>query len=83
MNTYGTGKNISDANLAEFISNKYDFTPKGMVESLRLKTTDFNNVAALGHFTKAYLPWEKVTKYEKDELKDYIDIVDEHGWEGK
>ena len=83
VNTYGTGRNISDANLAEFISNKYDFTPKGMIESLRLKTTDFNNVAALGHFTKAYLPWEKVTKYEKDELKDYIDIIDEHGWEGK
>ena len=83
VNTYGTGANISDSNLAKLISEKYDFTPKGMIKKLGLVNVDYNNVSSLGHFTKPYLPWEEVIWYSKEEIEPYIDIKEEYGWEGK
>lgn len=72
VNTFGTGKELSDAKLAEFISDNYDFTPKGMIEKLKLKSVDYNSTSALGHFTKSWLPWEKVTFHSREDISKYV-----------
>ncbi|MGL5308444.1 MAG: methionine adenosyltransferase domain-containing protein, partial [Metamycoplasmataceae bacterium] len=47
----------------------FDLTPKGIIESLKLKTPIYLQTAVYGHFGRndLNLPWEKLNKV--DEIK--------------
>jgi S-adenosylmethionine synthetase len=49
VHTYGTGKR-DDKDIAEFIHNEIDLTPKGIIERLQLKRPIYMKTAAYGHF---------------------------------
>ncbi len=69
VDTFGTGK-MSDTELAEKIAKVFDFTPKGMIEQLKLRRPVFKATAAYGHFgrTGDGFTWEKTDKI--DELQN-------------
>ena len=58
VETFGTGI-MSSQELEEYVKASYDLTPKGIMEKLRLREVDYNQVSAYGHFGKAGLPWEE------------------------
>ena len=59
INTFGTGKR-SDEELVEIIKNKFDLTPKGIIDYLHLKEPIYQKTTNYGHFGKDDLPWEKI-----------------------
>ena len=65
VNTFGTGK-VDDARLAELISENFELTPAGMIESLNLRRPVYRSTAAYGHFgrTEDGFTWEKTDKAE-------------------
>lgn len=73
VDTFGTGK-VDEIKLAEAIHNVFDLTPKGIENSLELRTGnfDYQDLAAFGHIgrTDIDLPWERVDKIE--DLKEYL-----------
>jgi len=54
---YGTNK-IPVPDILKLIRERYDLTPKGIIDFLHLKDVDYNLVSAYGHFGKVGLPWE-------------------------
>ena len=42
-----------------YVRENYDLTPRGIINSLRLRDVDYNAVSAYGHFGKPGLPWEE------------------------
>jgi len=71
VDTFGTGK-ISDEKLGEIIKENFDFTPKGIIEHLKLREPRFRKTAAYGHFgrNEEGFTWEITDK--ADELKKYL-----------
>jgi len=65
VDTHGTGM-IDDARIADFITEKFDLTPAGIMESLDLRKPIFKLTAAYGHFgrTDFDFPWERCDKIE-------------------
>ena len=61
VNTFGTGIYNEDK-LVKLINNKFDLTPKGIIEYLKLKEPIYSSTTNYGHFGKEYLPWEKIIK---------------------
>ncbi len=63
VDTKGTGK-ISDQDLEKLVRNHFDLTPKGMIETLRLRRPIYKKTAAYGHFgrTGDEFSWEKTDK---------------------
>lgn len=61
VNTHGTGK-VSDAEIENFIRNNFDFTPKGIIERLKLLRPIYFNTSAYGHFGRELedFEWEKI-----------------------
>lgn len=53
---FGTNK-VSIETILEHV-NKFDLTPRGIINFLELKDIDYNRVSAYGHFGKNDLPWE-------------------------
>ncbi len=41
------------------VMDKYDLTPKGIINTLKLRDVDYNLVSSYGHFGKPSLPWEQ------------------------
>ena len=68
VDTNGTGL-VPDEQLAEMVSEHFDLTPEGIINSLDLRRPIYKQTAAYGHFgrTDVELPWEKIDK--ADELK--------------
>ena len=63
INTFGTGK-LSDARIAELVSEHFDLRPKGLVKMLDLKRPIYLKTAAYGHFGRE-LPefsWERTDR---------------------
>ena len=58
VNCFGTAS-IPEKQLAYMARQQYDLTPDGIIEALHLKTVDYNETAAYGHFGKPQLPWEQ------------------------
>jgi len=60
VNTFGTGK-IEDDTLAKILLRHFDFTPKGMIQTLDLRRPIYKKTAAYGHFGRngVNFPWEK------------------------
>ncbi len=66
VDTFGTGV-MADTDLSALIREKFDLTPKGIIDSLGLRKPIYRKVAALGHMgrTDIDLPWEKLDKAEE------------------
>ena len=58
VETFGTEKRPKDS-IEKFVLEKYDLTPRGIIEYLHLLDVDYNTVSAYGHFGKPELPWEQ------------------------
>ena len=61
VNTYGTNT-IPEEKIIKKIENKFDLTPRGIINYLDLKKPIYRKTTNYGHFGKKDLPWEKVIK---------------------
>ena len=67
VDTYGTGKLESDADLETVIRKVFDLSPHGIVTTLDLKNPkgwSYQDSAAYGHFGRNIFPWEQTNKVE-------------------
>ena len=60
VNTFGTGT-LEDEDLVELIKKNFDFSPRGIIEHLKLRRPIFSSTAAYGHFGRdgEEFTWEK------------------------
>ena len=65
VDTFGTG-NVSNEDLVRLIRDKFDLTPKGMIDALKLRAPRFKITATYGHFGRdeSSFTWEKVDRVE-------------------
>ena len=74
IETFGTGK-IGEAKLTELVRKNFALTPKGIIESLKLRRPIYQKTAAYGHFgrNEPEFTWEATDKAatlaEQAELK--------------
>lgn len=61
INTFNTNK-IPENEILEIIKNKFDLTPKGITNLLKLKEPIYTQTTNYGHFGKDGLPWENIIK---------------------
>jgi S-adenosylmethionine synthetase len=63
VDTFGTGKIDADR-LVELVRANFSLTPKGMIESLKLRRPVYRKTAAFGHFgrTEETFTWEATDK---------------------
>ncbi len=63
VNCFGTNK-IPEEKIALLVYKNFDMTPKGMIETLRLKRPIFRKTATYGHFGRdeAEFTWERTDK---------------------
>ena len=63
VDTFGTGK-IAQEKLVELVREHFQMTPRGIIESLRLRRPIFKKTAAYGHFgrTEPEFSWELTDK---------------------
>jgi len=62
-NSFGTGK-ISDEELVKVVAKTFDFTPKGMIDTLDLRRPIYKKTAAYGHFGRkeSSFSWENTDR---------------------
>jgi S-adenosylmethionine synthetase len=65
VETFGTGR-IDPKRLAELVREHFQLTPRGIIESLRLRRPIYKKTAAYGHFgrTEPEFSWEATDKAE-------------------
>jgi S-adenosylmethionine synthetase len=65
VNTFGTGT-VEEERLVELIRELFNLTPKGMIESLKLRQPIYRATAAFGHFgrNEPGFTWESTDKAE-------------------
>jgi S-adenosylmethionine synthetase len=61
VNTFGTGT-LADAAIVEAVKKVFSFKPADIIKQLDLLKPIYRRSTNYGHFTKADLPWEKLTK---------------------
>ncbi len=61
VDTFKTGI-IPDEKIAQIIKNKFNLTPRGIIEYLNLEKPIYKQTTNYGHFGKPYLPWEQIIK---------------------
>jgi S-adenosylmethionine synthetase len=63
VDTFGTGK-VEQSRLVELVREHFQMTPRGIIESLRLRRPIFKKTAAYGHFgrNEAEFTWEQTDK---------------------
>ena len=59
IETFGTTQ-INTSVIEEYIKNKYDLTPQGIIKELNLLNIDYTKTSTYGHFGNKDLPWEKI-----------------------
>ena len=59
VNTFGTNT-IPEEEIVEKISNKFDLTPRGIINYLNLQQPIYTQTTNYGHFGKENLAWEKI-----------------------
>lgn len=62
VDTFGTGT-IDEEELVKKIYEKFDLTPRGIINYLELQKPIYRKTTNYGHFGKPYLPWEKFVKF--------------------
>ncbi len=65
VDTFGTGK-VESERLVELVRSNFQLTPKGMIDSLKLRRPIYRKTAAFGHFgrTEPTFTWEATDKAE-------------------
>jgi S-adenosylmethionine synthetase len=65
VDTFGTGK-VESERLVELVRSNFQLTPKGMIDSLKLRRPVYRKTAAFGHFgrTEPTFTWEATDKAE-------------------
>jgi S-adenosylmethionine synthetase len=65
VDSFGTGT-VDDERLAATVREVFDFTPRGCIETLDLRTPRFTALARFGHFGRpeALAPWERTDRTE-------------------
>lgn len=61
VDTFGTGM-IAEEKLVGKIYNKFDLTPRGIINYLKLDRPIYKKTTNYGHFGKTELEWEKIIK---------------------
>lgn len=61
IDTFGTST-ISEQEIIEKIYDKFDLTPRGIINYLDLRKPIYTLTTNYGHFGKNNLPWEKIVK---------------------
>ncbi len=62
INTFGTNT-IPEEEIIQKIKEKFDLTPNGIIEYLKLREPIYTKTTNYGHFGDKNLPWEKVIKF--------------------
>ena len=62
VNTYGTNT-IPEDEIINKIDEKFDLTPRGIINCLDLQKPIYRQTTNYGHFGKENLPWEKIVKF--------------------
>ena len=74
VDTYGTGKGFSDAEIAEKVSQLFDLRPFAIIRKFGLKNPIYSPTAAYGHMGRK--PYKKAVKVQgKDKIVQFF------GWE--
>ena len=65
MDTFGTSV-IPDARLGELVRENFHLTPRGIIDTLKLRRPIYRKTAAFGHFgrTEDTFSWESIDKSE-------------------
>ena len=61
VNTFGTGS-VADEEIIKIIEEKFDLTPRGIINHLKLQEPIYKKTTNYGHFGKEDLSWEKIIK---------------------
>lgn len=61
VNTYGTNA-ISEEDIVTLIKEKFNLTPRGIIEYLDLKKPIYCRTTNYGHFGDEELSWERIIK---------------------
>jgi S-adenosylmethionine synthetase len=61
VDSFGTSK-VSDDKLTALVRKHFDLTPKGIIESLKLRRPIYRKTAAYGHFGRGDFAWEQTEK---------------------
>jgi S-adenosylmethionine synthetase len=61
VDSFGTSK-VSDDKLTSLVRKHFDLTPRGIIESLKLRRPIYRKTAAYGHFGRADFAWEQTDK---------------------
>ena len=67
---------ISDAGIAEIISNEIDLTPAGIINRLKLRNPIYQATASFGHFGRIPNRGSSVTKLSSSSRGEKLDLVD-------
>jgi S-adenosylmethionine synthetase len=70
VDTYGTGTRPEPA-IAQAVAATFDFSPRGMIERLDLRSPRFRRTATFGHFTDQAQPWEQTD--QAAELREAVE----------
>ena len=62
VDTFGTNK-IPEEEIAKLISTKFDLTPRGIINYLKLRNPIYTLTTNYGHFGKENLPWENIVEF--------------------
>lgn len=54
--------NEKNKDISRYLKDNFDFTPQGIIKTLKLKQPIYQKTATYGHFGKRGLPWEKSKK---------------------
>jgi S-adenosylmethionine synthetase len=60
VDSFGTGK-LSDDKLTSLVRKHFDLTPKGIIETLKLRRPIYRKTAAYGHFGRGDFAWEQTS----------------------
>lgn len=63
VNTFGTSS-IPEEEISDLINEKFDLTPRGIIDYLDLRKPIYRKTTNYGHFGKEYLPWEKIVDFK-------------------
>ncbi|MFH1618706.1 MAG: methionine adenosyltransferase [bacterium] len=58
VDTHGTGV-VEDEKLVPVVRRHFDFTPRGIINTLKLRRPIYRKTAAYGHFGRSGFDWEK------------------------
>jgi S-adenosylmethionine synthetase len=74
VDTFGTGK-IDEPALEDLIRANFDLTPRGIIDSLKLRRPIYRKTAAYGHFgrTDSDFTWEATDK--ADALREQASLT--------